>query len=230
MVVVVPSTPINRSLLQCCAHIGVGELHPLRVTGRARGVELNNIVVRIIIAARIRVRLRVAPISKTGPVGMVEIHGDDTVRGEDGADWVVGGKDQDLLYGDAGGDIVYGNLGNDTCEGGAGDDLVRGGKDNDTLSGGDGNDWLSGDRGDDTLAGGAGADIFHSSGDAGLDRILDFNSAEGDRLLLDPGTTYALRYEGGDTILDLAWTGQPTAGQIVLVGVTATNPGDWLIA
>ena len=78
MVVIAPSTPINRSLVQCCAHIGVGELHPLRVTGRARGVELNNIVVRIIIAARIRVRLRVAPISKTGPVGMVEIHGDDT--------------------------------------------------------------------------------------------------------------------------------------------------------
>lgn len=168
-----------------------------------------------------------------GGAAFDDVHGnagDDTVRGEDGADWVVGGKDQDLLYGDAGGDIVYGNLGNDTCEGGAGDDLVRGGKDNDTLSGGDGNDWLSGDRGDDTLAGGAGADIFHSSGDAGLDRILDFNSAEGDRLLLDPGTTYALRYEGGDTILDLAWTGQPTAGQIVLVGVTATNPGDWLIA
>ncbi len=162
-----------------------------------------------------------------------DIHGnvgDDTLHGEDGDDWVVGGKDNDLLYGDAGGDIVYGNLGNDTCHGGTGADLVRGGKDNDSLSGGDGNDWLSGDRGDDTLAGGAGADIFHSSGDAGLDRVLDFDSAQGDRVLLDPGTTYSLRFEGADTIIDLAWSGQPVAGQIVLVGVTAATLGDWLIA
>jgi len=168
-----------------------------------------------------------------GGAAFDDVHGnagDDTVHGDDGADWVVGGKDQDLLFGDAGGDIVYGNLGNDTCEGGAGDDLVRGGKDNDTLSGGEGNDWLSGDRGDDTIAGGAGADIFHSSGDAGLDRVLDFNSAQGDRILLDPGTTYALRHEGADTIIDLAWSGQPTAGQIVLAGVTAATLGDWLIA
>lgn len=168
-----------------------------------------------------------------GGAAFDDIHGnagDDTLYGEDGDDWVVGGKDADLLFGDAGGDIVYGNLGNDTCEGGVGNDLVRGGRDNDSLRGGDGNDWLSGDRGDDTISGGAGADIFHSSGDAGLDRVIDFNSAEGDRILLDPGTTYALRYEGADTIIDLAWSGQPVAGQIVLAGVTAGTLGDWLIA
>ena len=143
--------------------------------------------------------------------------GNDTVSTGAGDDFCVGGKDSDLLFGDDGGDFVYGNLGDDTCDGGAGNDTVRGGQGADTLAGGAGDDFVSGDRGDDTMVGGAGADIFHSSSDAGIDRVLDFSLADGDRVLLDPGTTYSVSQVGGDTVI------QMSAGQVVLVGVTMSS-------
>jgi serralysin len=150
--------------------------------------------------------------------------GDDTASGGTGGDWVVGGKDQDQLYGEDGDDIVYGNLGADWCDGGEGNDIVRGGRENDTLFGQGGNDWLSGDRGDDTVTGGAGADVFHSFGEAGLDRVTDFNRAEGDRVLLDPGTTYTANQAGADTLIDMSG-----GARIVLVGVTLSSlTGDWI--
>ncbi len=150
--------------------------------------------------------------------------GDDTASGGAGDDWVVGGKDRDRLAGDEGADIVYGNLGADTCDGGAGDDLIRGGQQDDVIFGGVGNDWLSGDRDNDTLTGGAGADLFHTFGDAGIDRVTDFSLAEGDRVQLDPGTTYTLAQAGADTVISM--TG---GGQMVLVGVdlSTLTPG-WI--
>jgi len=45
----------------------------------------------------------------------------------------------------------------------------------------DPDDWLWGDKGNDTLSGGAGADLFYSQAGAGIDRITDFNYAEGPR-------------------------------------------------
>jgi Ca2+-binding RTX toxin-like protein len=152
--------------------------------------------------------------------------GRDTVSGGAGDDWAVGGKDNDLLLGDAGGDIVWGNLGNDTCEGGDGADQVRGGQGDDSVSGGAGNDYVSGDRGNDTINGGAGADIFHGSQDAGIDRVLDFKLAEGDRVMLDPGTTYSLGQVGADAVLDMGG-----GHQMILVGVQAsTLTGNWIFA
>ncbi|WP_397399732.1 M10 family metallopeptidase [Phenylobacterium sp.] len=143
--------------------------------------------------------------------------GNDTVSTGDGNDFCVGGKDNDLLSGDGGSDLVYGNLGDDTCQGGDGADTIRGGQGADSLVGGAGTDFVSGDRGDDTMTGGAGGDIFHSSGDAGIDRVLDFNLAEGDRIQLDPGTTYSVLQSGADTII------QMTNGQVVLVGVSMSS-------
>ncbi len=143
--------------------------------------------------------------------------GNDTAQGGPGDDWVVGGKDNDVLFGDDGGDLVYGNVGDDTCDGGAGADTLRGGQANDSLSGGAGGDFVSGDRGDDTMTGGSGADIFHSSADAGVDRVLDFSVAEGDRVQLDPGTAYTVSQSGADTVIQLA------AGQVVLVGVSMSS-------
>ena len=140
--------------------------------------------------------------------------GDDTLSGGLGDDWVVGGKDNDRQAGDAGGDIVWGNLGNDTLDGGDGADQVRGGMGDDTLTGGAGNDFVSGDRGNDTVAGGAGADLIHGSQDAGIDRVVDFSLAEGDRVLLDPGTTYTLSQVGADTVIDMG-----AGHQMILVGV-----------
>jgi serralysin len=90
--------------------------------------------------------------------------------------------------------------------------------------GGSGNDFISGDRGADTESGGAGADIFHTSQDAGVDRVLDFHQAEGDRVMLDPGTTFTVSQVGADTVIDMAG-----GNEMVLVGVQASTltPG-WI--
>jgi Ca2+-binding RTX toxin-like protein len=143
--------------------------------------------------------------------------GDDTASGGVGDDWVVGGKDNDSLSGDEGSDIVYGNLGTDTCDGGEGADIVRGGQDADLVRGGAGDDYVSGDRGDDTVVGGSGADLFHTFADSGLDRVLDFSIAEGDRVLLDPGTQYTVSQSGADTVITMS------GGQMILVGVQMSS-------
>ncbi len=151
--------------------------------------------------------------------------GNDTVFGGDGNDWVLGGKDDDVLYGEGGDDIVYGNLGSDWCDGGAGNDTIRGGQANDTLRGQAGDDWISGDRGDDTISGGSGADTFHSFGEAGIDRVTDFNRAEGDRVMLDGGTTYQITQVGADIVITMGG-----GGQLILVGVPQTSlTGDWIL-
>jgi serralysin len=150
--------------------------------------------------------------------------GRDTESGGLGDDWVVGGKDGDVLFGDAGGDLVYGNLGDDTCDGGDGADIVRGGQGNDSLMAGAGNDFISGDLGNDTMAGGAGADSFHSFTGSGIDRILDFSVAEGDRVQLDPGTTFSVAQVGDDTVVTLG-----ASDQVILVGVHMdTLPPGWV--
>jgi Ca2+-binding RTX toxin-like protein len=144
--------------------------------------------------------------------------GNDTAHGNAGDDWVVGGKGDDVLFGDAGNDIVWGNLGNDTLSGGDGNDQVRGGQGDDSLAGGAGNDFISGDRGNDTESGGAGADIFHTFSGAGIDKVLDFNLAEGDRVQLDPGTVYSYGQVGADTVIDMG-----NGDQMILVGVQAST-------
>ncbi len=165
--------------------------------------------------------------SISGGTGFDDINGNvgnDTAHGNDGDDWVVGGKDQDLLFGDNGFDIVYGNMGDDTISGDAGADWVRGGQGDDSVSGGDGDDWLWGDRGNDTISGGAGADIFHSFSGAGIDRITDFSLAQGDRVQLDPGTSYATLQVGADTVIDMN-----NGDQVILVGVQLSSlTGTWL--
>ena len=87
-----------------------------------------------------------------------------------------------------------------------------------------GNDWISGDRGNDTLTGGFGADTFNTFGDAGIDRVLDFSRAEGDRVRLDPGSTYTVSQVGFDTVINV--TG---GAQLILMGVSASSlTGDWI--
>ena len=163
----------------------------------------------------------------TGGAGFDDANGNmgnDTISTGAGDDFAVGGKDNDLLFGDDGNDIVWGNLGNDTCDGGAGNDQVRGGQGDDLIYGGTGNDFISGDRGNDTEVGGAGADLFHSSQDAGIDKVMDFNLAEGDRVELDPGTTYTVSQVGADTVIDMGH-----GNQMILVGVNmASLTGNWI--
>ncbi|ACG79703.1 alkaline metalloproteinase [Phenylobacterium zucineum HLK1] len=151
--------------------------------------------------------------------------GEDTVSGGDGGDWVVGGQGNDRLFGDEGGDAVLGNLGNDTLEGGAGNDVVRGGQGDDLIAGGTGDDYMAGDRGNDTISGGAGADLFHTFGGAGLDRVLDFNAAEGDRVNVLAGTGYEALQMGADVVVRMGG-----GDQLVLVNVQLSSlPAGWLI-
>jgi serralysin len=158
--------------------------------------------------------------------------GDDRVLTDEGADVIYGGQGNDVLVTGVGGaltkeagDFANGNRGDDTVTGGAGADSLHGGQDADSIQGGAGEDFLSGDRGDDTLAGGTGADLFHGSQDSGRDRILDFSRAEGDRVLLDPGTTFTLTQAGADTVIDMG-----AGHQMILVGVqlSTLTPG-WIV-
>jgi serralysin len=150
--------------------------------------------------------------------------GNDTTHGNAGADWVVGGKGEDLMYGDAGVDLVYGNIGNDSLYGGDDADRLLGGQDSDTLSGGAGNDFLSGDRGSDTVGGGAGADIFYGFDGTGVDRITDFDYAEGDRIQLFQTDLQSASVVGSDTVLSFG-----AGNQLILVGITTALPADFLL-
>jgi hypothetical protein len=150
--------------------------------------------------------------------------GADTVHGDAGDDTLSGGQGSDAMFGEADNDVLFGNLGADSLDGGFGNDLIRGGQGNDSIDGGSGNDWISGDRGDDTITGGTGADTFHSFAGAGLDRVLDFNAAEGDRVLLDAGTSYTVSQIGADVVV------QMTGAQVVLANVQLTSlPAGWIV-
>jgi serralysin len=73
-------------------------------------------------------------------------------------------------------------------------------------------------------SGGAGADIFHTSQDVGADKVLDFHLSEGDRVMLDPGTTFTLSQVGADTVINLGG-----GSQMILVNVqlSTLTPG-WI--
>lgn len=102
---------------------------------------------------------------------------DDVLRGAD---------DDDTFYSLSGNDILDGRGGNDTLRGDSENDQLFGGDGADFLDGGSQNDLLSGGNGTDLLKGGSGADTFlwspETSGQAGLDRILDFDGRQGDRI------------------------------------------------
>jgi beta-glucanase (GH16 family) len=151
--------------------------------------------------------------------------GRDTVGGGAGSDWVLGGKDDDQLAGDDGDDMLNGNLGNDTADGGAGADVVRGGQGDDSLFGGVGDDWISGDRGSDTLSGGPGADAFHIFGGSGADVAVDFDPAQGDHVLVEAGTVYALTQAADGALVILS-----TGDSLLLKGLAAASLSDgWLL-
>jgi Ca2+-binding RTX toxin-like protein len=154
----------------------------------------------------------------------------------------VGPTEQgDNLTGTAGNDVIdllggndtYDGLaGNDTIRGGGGNDLLKGGDNNDTIFGGAGNDTIVGGRHGDDLYGGTGADRFVHQDRAdsapfldsspGIDRIYDFNSAEGDKIDLTALAPNGF-YLGDSFRLDLFTTGK---GQIIL---TDNGDGTYLL-
>lgn len=135
--------------------------------------------------------------------------GSDTISGSNNrnvVERIYGGNDNDTLRGNNGKDYLYGERHDDTLRGGGGDDTLHGGRNDDELIGGAGNDYLKGydssnnsnsrlDR--DILTGGRGRDKFdlaQNSAGASVNRnpyaqgrgyavITDFNRNE-DRIRL----------------------------------------------
>ncbi|WP_137180574.1 hypothetical protein [Roseomonas sp. AR75] len=115
--------------------------------------------------------------------------GGDTARGEAGDDILIGGDGRDQLFGDDGADTLNGSLGHDEMFGGAGSDILMGDAGDDTLEGG---------AGGDMMRGGLGADLFRLVfGFAAGDSILDFNAAEGDRLVVESDHPIGVSHLGG---------------------------------
>ncbi|MEI1376162.1 hypothetical protein PQG02_24290 [Nostoc sp. UHCC 0926] len=92
-------------------------------------------------------------------------------------------------------DVINGQGGNDIINGLSGNDLLRGGSGNDTLIGGAGNDILVGGAGADRFLYNTNA-AFNASG-IGLDTISDFNSSQGDKIVLDKTTFNAITSVAG---------------------------------
>ncbi len=112
-----------------------------------------------------------------------------------------------------------------------------------TFVGSDGNDVFIGSDGSDTFTGGAGADTFlYNAINEGVDRIKDFNQAEGDTLDLsgmisnfDPLTDAIndfvfAKEEGGNTVIsvNIAGTGEATAKAIVVLEGVDVSVNDLL--
>jgi Ca2+-binding RTX toxin-like protein len=152
--------------------------------------------------------------------------GDTALSNTSGID-VGGGNDR--VTGSMGDDRIDGGDGKDTLHGGDGDDTLRGGRQDDRLFGGDGDDVLFGGAGRDRLSGGDGGDIFALDGD-GIDTIVDFDAAQGDRLdlgaLVNTGSVAAiddyvrLEHDGrGNTLVRVNENGSGDQADFDTVGV-----------
>lgn len=157
------------------------------------------------------------------------------INGNQGADTIIGRSTiGDLLLGGQGNDlidasqssghnIVNGNQGADTITGGGRESFLFGGQGDDVIVGGASGDFISGDRGSNTLTGGGGSDLFHAG--PGTDRVTDFNLAEGDRVIIDPGVHFTAAQVWQDTVISLA-----NGGQMTLVGVQyASLTSGWIV-
>ena len=125
-------------------------------------------------------------------------------------------KKADTIEGTGAGETIDGLKGNDTIYGMGG---------NDTLIGNKGKDFLDGGAGDDTLEGGVDADKFSFSGVVGKDTVKDFNSGEGDKIVLSLDGIFnfddlTLKTKKGDTII--TWEGSGSSS-IKLVGVSSDS-------
>jgi len=111
-------------------------------------------------------------------------------QGADEAETIIGGFENDALRGDGGNDILRAGAGDDVVYGGSGNDVLYGGEDDDVINGGYGNDWL---------IGGSGADKFFIN--AGVNIIEDFDTKEGDSILLGKYLTNVELVQDGDNVI-----------------------------
>ena len=96
---------------------------------------------------------------------------------------------ESFSIGTTGNDLITSSTHSSTLQGVEGNDILQGSAGDDDLQGGIGNDKLDGKGGSNRLIGGLGADVFViglKSLVDGTQVIEDFNSEEGDRILLSP--------------------------------------------
>lgn len=140
-------------------------------------------------------------------------------RAVSSVDWTLGEHVEQLVLrgsadlagtGNALGNLMVGNVGANRMDGGAGNDRLVGQSGDDTLLGGGGADILEGGLGADMLTGGADADVFRfrSVAEADGDVVMDFSSAQRDRI--------DLRFIDANVLLDgdqaFAWIGTAAFG------------------
>ena len=66
--------------------------------------------------------------------------------------------------------------------------------------------------------------MFHIARGAGLERVIDFSRAEGDRIQIEDHMTYTVTQTGADTLIDFGG-----GDQVLLVGVQTTSlTGAWI--
>ena len=64
------------------------------------------------------------------------------------------------------------------------------------------------------------------AGLSGVDRVMDFNRAEGDRVLVSEGATWTVAQVGADVVISLSG-----GAQMILAEVTAASlTGGWIVA
>ena len=111
--------------------------------------------------------------------------GDDTLRGNNNANYLYGDKGNDALNGGDGNDVLHGGEGDDSLGGDSGDDVLHGNEGNDHLYGRAGHDTLDGGAGDDHLEGGAvESDTYQFRAGHGKDTVKDYgyNDEQADTL------------------------------------------------
>ncbi len=125
------------------------------------------------------------------------------------------------------------NSANDKIKGTRSDDHLSGGGGRDQLNGGAGNDLINGGAGNDILTGGSGVDTFVFSADlsvAGVDRITDFNSRAGEKIMLNAYVFEALEVSAKPVKLDpKAKDWGKLAASNFIVGSSAKDANDHII-
>ncbi|NNJ92095.1 MAG: hypothetical protein HKP55_10490, partial [Gammaproteobacteria bacterium] len=149
--------------------------------------------------------------------------GNNHLYGEEGDDRLSSGNGKDYLDGGEGADILLARDGDDTLAGREGNDRLIGGYGNDHLYGDDGNDLLNGGAGNDYLKGGNGADVFRFDVKAegiGEDKIYDFSSASGDKLVINGSDVeYVITQEGSNRhLVTLSNQAGESLGKITVYG------------
>jgi len=147
----------------------------------------------------------------------------DQIRGDDAANVISGEEMADKIYGAGGNDTIYGSAvggtgsdGNNKLYGQDGNDTLLGAGGQDYLAGGNGADILDGKANSDVLIGGKGADRFVMAFEYLPDQIVDFTSAQGDKIQLSlgagsDGLAFVFATKVGGTLSDAEFYAAPGA-------------------